>query len=99
MVERTERLVEEQYFWIVRQRACDRGALLHSTRQHFRIVMLEAGKADFVDVMRGDFLLLRGGHPFFAQAEADVLLDSQPREERVALEHHSAIGAGSADGH
>ena len=32
------------------------------------------------------------------EAEADVLAYRQPREQRVALEHHAAVGAGAGDG-
>ena len=34
-----------------------------------------------------------------AQAEGDIVVDRQPREQRVFLEHEAAVGAGSGDGH
>ena len=59
-------------------------------------VVLEAVEADLRDEGAGEFLLLRERHAFFSQAEADVLQNREPREERVALEHHAAVGTGAA---
>ena len=48
-VERAERLVEQQDFRIVGERARDRDALLHAARQFARKAMLEALQADGAD--------------------------------------------------
>jgi hypothetical protein len=45
VVERAERLVEQQDLGIVGERARDGRALLHAAGEHLRIVMLEAFEA------------------------------------------------------
>ena len=46
LVERAERLVHQQQIGIERQRARDRGALLHAARQLPRELLAEAGEVD-----------------------------------------------------
>ena len=59
--------------------------------------MLEAGETHARHVLGRHAILLGRGHALLAQTEADVVLHVEPREERVRLEHHAAIGAGPAD--
>jgi hypothetical protein len=42
--------------------------------------------------------LSAGRHAALARAELDVLHHRQPGKQRVALEHHAAVGAGAGDG-
>jgi hypothetical protein len=96
VVERAERLVEEENRRIVGKRPGDRGALLHAARQLLGIVVLETGKPDAVHPFKHHLLAHLRRHAFLAQAEGDVVDDGEPREERVRLEDHAAVGAGRA---
>ena len=58
----------------------------------------EAAQADLGDEEIAALFLHRLANTALAQAEADVLLHREPREQRVALEHHAAVGAGADDG-
>src|SRR4051794_28366007 len=93
VVERAERLVEEQDFWIVGKGARDRGALLHAAGQLLRPVVLETGEANALDKTVDDAAALGFAHAALAQAEGDVLTHRQPREQGVGLKHHAAICA------
>ena len=73
VVERAERLVEQQDLGIVGERAGDRHALLHAARELLGVVVLEAAQADLGDEAVADLALLGRGHALLAQAEADVL--------------------------
>ncbi len=59
--------------------------------------MLEAVEADLADQPVGDPAALRGRRAFQLEAELDVALHRQPGEQRVALEHHAALGRGAGD--
>ena len=96
VVERAEGLVEEQDGRIVGERPGDRGALLHAARELLRIVLLEAAQSDLLDIGGGDGAPFRGRHAFLAQPVFDVLVDREPREQGVGLEHHAAVRAGAA---
>ena len=43
----------------------------------------------------GNFQLLLAWQVTLAQAEADVVTHREPGEQRVALKHHAAVGAGA----
>ena len=97
VVERAERLVEQQDLGVVGQRAGDRHPLLHAARELLGKMILETAQPDLGDEAVADLVLLRKLHALLAQAETDVLADVEPGEERVALEHHAAVGAGAHD--
>jgi hypothetical protein len=90
-------LVHQQHARPVGQRARDRGALLHAARQLLRVVLLEARQPDLGDEAVGHLELMRARQAALAQPEADVVEHGQPGEERVALEHHAAVGPGAVD--
>ena len=54
LVDRRKRFIEEQHVGIDRQRPRQADALAHAARKLVRIFVLEAGKADFGDVVAGD---------------------------------------------
>ena len=97
-VECAERLVEQQHLGPADKGACERGALAHAARKLMRIGVLKALEADHFDELIDAvlFLLVDAAG---AQAEGDIVVDRQPREQRVLLEHEAAVGAGSGDGH
>ena len=59
--------------------------------------MLEAIEPDAVDEKCGALMLGSERHALFAQPETDIVAHRQPGKQRVALEHHAAIRAGSGD--
>ena len=97
-VERPERLVHQQHFRIVGQRAGDRHALLHAARKLRRIVIAEGRETDLIEVEIDDLAALRRRHALALRTVFDILADGQPRKQRIGLEHHAAIGARLADG-
>ena len=96
-VECAERLVEQQHLGPADKGACERGALAHAARKLMRIGLLEALEADhfdeFIDAVL--FLLVDAAG---TQAERDIVIDGQPREQRVLLKHEAAVRAGGGDG-
>src|SRR3954471_1756922 len=90
VVERAERLVEQQDLRIVGERARERGPLLHATGEHLRVVVLEASEPD----PGNEFLGFPRGR---TTAKENVLADREPGEKRIGLEHHAAVGAGALD--
>ena len=64
VVERAERLVEQQDLRVVGERARHRDALLHAARELLREVALEAGQPDLGDETRGDLGCCAAAMPF-----------------------------------
>ena len=93
VVERPERLVEQEDGGVVGQRPRDRHALLHPARELLRQVPLEAREPHAAHVVRHDPLAPRARNARLAQAEGDVVGHREPRKERVGLEHHAPVGA------
>ena len=60
-------------------------------------MVLEAAQAHLGNEELAALLLVGLAHAAFAQAEADVLRHREPGKERVALEHHAAVGARAID--
>src|SRR6185503_15523894 len=85
-IERPERLVEQQHRRPVDQRARQRDPLLLAAGQLARLALGLPGEPDSLELLPHPLpdLLLADALP--PQAEGDVLLDAQVREERVALE-------------
>ena len=94
-VEGAEGFVHQQDLRIVGQRPGNRHPLHHAAGQLLGVVVGETRQADFIDVVIDDLLALRRRHAATLEAELDVLPHGQPREQRVALEHHAAIRAGA----
>ena len=59
-------------------------------------MVLETAEAHHVDVGGDDLLALGLGQALLLEPEFDVLRHRQPGKERVGLEDHAAVGAGSA---
>ncbi len=97
VVERAERLVEQEDLGVVGQRAGQGRALLHAAGQRARIVMLEAARARRA---RCSWAATRAcspaAMPFSRNPKRMFSLDGQPGEERVGLKDHAAVGAGAA---
>src|SRR6058998_639473 len=96
-VERTERLVHQDHLGPHGQRARDRDALLHAARQRVGIGVLEPREPHRLDQVPDDLAELVGRRVIEMQPVGYVLLDREPRERGVLLEHHSAVAAGPDD--
>jgi hypothetical protein len=97
-VERRERLVHQQDLGAHGQRPGDRHALAHAARQLVGPLVEGLGEADSLERGAGDAPALRFRHTLQRQAEADVLPDAEPGEERRLLEDQAALGRWAGDG-
>lgn len=91
LVERAERLVEQQYFRLTREAAGQRGALRHAARQLRRMASSRIAEADLADRRIDTRLPLVGGQLWLVleiETEGDVLLQRQPRQQARILKHH-----------
>ena len=79
-VERTERLVHEDDFGIVDQRADDVGALAHAAGELVRIAVLEAVEPDAVDEAQRALAPLRGRHAAQLERKFHVLAAACARD-------------------
>ncbi len=87
-VERRERLVHQQNFGIVGERACDRHALTHAAGKLVWIILGETGETGAREIV-ADHLLDGGGwHAPHLEAVGGVVPDRHPGEDGVALEDH-----------
>ncbi len=94
-VECAEGLIHEQHLGVGGVGAGNRDALLHAAGELLRVVVGELREVDLLQVLHRQlvgFLTLDAAH---LEREADVLLDGQPGEERVLLEHDAAVCAGA----
>ena len=88
LVERPERLVEQQQLWPFDQAARQGHALLLTAGQLVRFacgIALKLNEAQHGLDAFGDFIL---GAPVAAQAEGDVVPNREVRKQRIGLEHH-----------
>src|ERR1700730_1388205 len=92
-VERAERLVHQQNLWIYRERAGERGALLHPARKLRRIGVLEAAKPDEIDEALRPRFAARARQAGTLEAVEHVRPHGLPREQGKVLEHDAAVGA------
>ncbi|MNQ66294.1 hypothetical protein D3C85_807840 [compost metagenome] len=96
-VESAEGFVHQQDLRVIGQCAGNGDTLHHPAGQLLGVVVGKAAQAHFVHVVIDDVLALRRRHATPLEAELDVLPHRQPREQRVALEHHAAVRAGAFD--
>ncbi len=96
-VQRPKRLVEQQHGRIAGERARERDALLHAAGELARIAIGEFLEPDHADQAVGRCAaLLRRERAVFEPVE-DVAADGEPGKQRIFLEHHPAIDAGTRD--
>src|SRR3546814_619815 len=88
LVERAERLVEQQHLRLLHQAARESDALALAAGKLVRLALGEGAELDHLDHLVDAPLDLRLWHAVLLQAEGDVLLDVHVREERIGLEHH-----------
>ena len=93
-VERAERLVHQDQFWIVDEGAGDRRALLHAAGQLLRIFVFVAGEPDQIEQIAG-----AGPRGLHRQADdfgrqQHVVQNGSPFQQQRLLEHHADIAGG-----
>ena len=93
LVQRSERLVHEQQLRIERQRASDRGPLLHTARELPGVLVLEALQVDHLQPARRALAPLRRRQAHHLERQHHVALDRAPREQRRRLEHVAVLPA------
>src|ERR1041384_5117146 len=97
-VNRAERLVHEQDVGLLRQRARDADALLHTAGDLVRIIFLEAVEADELEVLARDRLALLARDALDLEAEFDVGEHRAPGKEAELLENHAAVAPRRVNG-
>ncbi len=93
-VERAERLVQQQHLRLHRQRAGNADALLHAAGDFGRPLVLGMRHLHEVEIVHHPGVALGAALGFgkhLVDAELDVLVDSEPRQQAVVLEHHGAV--------
>ena len=96
LVERAERLVEQQHLGLGDQRAGDRDALAHAAGQLRRPGLLEALEADELDEV-GDRRVGATGDAGRPRAAGGCSLDRAPRQQRRVLEGDAEVVAAAGD--
>ena len=94
-IQRTERLIHQQKLWRIGKHPGNGNTLLHTAGQLMGIGVPEIGKSDDLQVLVHDLVLLGLGHFFQLQPVPQVLFHCQPREQRVALKHHTTVYTGA----
>ncbi|MCY1229206.1 hypothetical protein D9M72_415630 [compost metagenome] len=88
LVERTERLVEEQHLRPLGKRAGERDALTLAAGKLVRLALGKLFELHQLQHLRDARSDIRFRHAVLLEAEGDVVLDRHVRKERVGLEHH-----------
>ena len=96
-VQRPQRLVHQDELRVVGEAAGQGDALLHAARQLVDRLVPEPLEADGVEQVLHPGGDLAGRCAAHLRAEADVLGDVQPLEQRALLEHHPALRRGGGD--
>ena len=91
LVERAERLVQQQDRRCERERPGEGDPLLLAAAQGHDVAVLGSGEADECEQLRHPLAHLRLRPPAHPEAVAHVLLDVHVREHRVALEDHPDV--------
>src|SRR5262249_5894584 len=96
----SEWLVHEEHFGVVCQHPSDLNPLLHATRQLMRKLASLPPEANEVEIMSTLRASVFCRDPPQLRAKFDILLSSQPFEERIIpLEHDRPVGARTDNRH
>ena len=97
IVERAERLVQEQHFSAIGEDGRDGDPLQHAAGKLARPGPLDMRKADPAQIVARDLPTFARRDATALEAVFDIVDDAQPRKHAVALKDHSALAAGSVD--
>ena len=101
LIERRERLVEQQYGRLHDQRACDADALAHAAGQLRRIGISKTRQSHELKRVIDSLGDSRRSKALSAQAEGDIVPHGEPGEARILLKHdadavrHRALDLGA----
>jgi hypothetical protein len=85
----TEGFVQEQQHRSLNQGPCERHTLLLAARQFMRVPALKPFQSDQPEHVLDAGFAFVPAQP--AQAECNVLMDAQMREQRIFLKHHADV--------
>ncbi len=88
LVERAERLVEQQNLGLPGERPRESHALALAAGKLVRLALRERRQLHEIEHLPDPVAALGLGHGLVLEAIADILLHAHMREERVGLEHH-----------
>ena len=99
-IQRTERLIHQQYFRLHRQRAGNPAALLHAAGDLPRTLVQRVSHLHAVEVVLDPLFALGLAHgvtEHLIHRQRHVVEAGQPRQQRMVLEHHRALGPRPGD--
>ena len=85
LVERAERFIHQQKFWLNCQSTGNRGTLLHAAGELPGKLFLKSGQIDQIQIFGNAAVPLVFGQPHDFQRKCDVALDGAPRIQRCGL--------------
>jgi hypothetical protein len=88
LVERGERLIEQQQLRFLDERASERDALPLAARELVRLALRIGAELDELEHLADALRQLGVRDLVLPEPEGDVLLDGHVREQRIRLEHH-----------
>ncbi len=97
LVERAERLVEQQHIGACHQQSCQGHALLHAAGQLAGVDVFETAEPGQLEPVAGLDLVVLGDTAMHGHGEQHILQGSTPRQQCGFLEHHSDFAARFAD--
>ena len=98
IVERAERLVEQQHLAAIGEDGGDGDALQHAAGKLARPGALDMREADPREIVARDLAAARlGATPRHLRPYSTLSIDPHPGKHAVALEHHAAFGARPVD--
>src|SRR5690606_16021527 len=90
-VERPERLVHQQYFAVIRKRASNGNALLHSSGQLAWKMVGKSRKAHHIQKVIRDLFQLGFAQAALLWAKGDVLPHCEPGKQAIVLENNASL--------
>src|SRR6516225_4987672 len=97
-VDGCERLVHQQYLRVLGESAREPDTLLHAARYLVRVVVLEAGEADPIDVVAADLPAPRSRDAGNLEPELDIAKHAAPGQQSIVLKDQAAVGTRALDG-
>ena len=99
-VKRAERLIEQKHLRLHGERTGQTDTLLHATRNLGRAFVLGVAHMDQFKAEHGPIMPLRSGlrsAENLVDGKLHILIDGEPRQQRMILKDHGAIGTGLGD--
>ena len=94
-VERRERLVHQQHFWMHDERTGKSHPLTHAAGELLRVGAFVAVQTDQIDGGEGPLVALLRRDPLRLEPDLDILEHREPGKQREGLKHHRDLGGGA----